>query len=248
VINLKNNCIVHGYVCLEGEPQMRQKGMKLNMKNNKIDLSDIKEDELDKTSSFTDLMSRSERKKRMKEKEEENSKKSRITKNEDKINQEEVKDIKEEIDEYKASDANNDAENDDVENFDNYDSEVIDNRNEDSIESISDIDINDDNDDDDTNHGGALAMTILGLFDLCAIIYFVCSCLIIDNYHTRITELNGVILILNIFTYSIASLSIKKNNKFFIFFNYLLLIIYIAYNILIFTGYYTNILDLIITK
>lgn len=35
-----------------------------------IDLSDIKEDELDKTASFTDLMSRSERKKRKKEKQE----------------------------------------------------------------------------------------------------------------------------------------------------------------------------------
>lgn len=32
------------------------------MKNNKLDLSDIKEYDLDKTSSFTDLMSRSERK------------------------------------------------------------------------------------------------------------------------------------------------------------------------------------------
>ena len=31
-----------------------------------IDLSDIKEDELDKTASFTDLMSRSERRKRKK--------------------------------------------------------------------------------------------------------------------------------------------------------------------------------------
>lgn len=34
------------------------------MKNKKIDLSDIKENDLDKTSSFVDLMSRSERKKR----------------------------------------------------------------------------------------------------------------------------------------------------------------------------------------
>ena len=38
------------------------------MNKKKIDLSDIKKDDLDKTSSFTDLMSRNERKKRMKEK------------------------------------------------------------------------------------------------------------------------------------------------------------------------------------
>lgn len=37
---------------------------------NKIDLSDIKENDLDKTSSFTDLMTRKERKKRLKEYEE----------------------------------------------------------------------------------------------------------------------------------------------------------------------------------
>lgn len=37
------------------------------MSKKKIDLSDIKENDLDKTSSFTDLMSRSERKKRKKE-------------------------------------------------------------------------------------------------------------------------------------------------------------------------------------
>ncbi len=39
------------------------------MNKKRIDLSDIKENDLDKTSSFTDLMTRSERKKRKKEKE-----------------------------------------------------------------------------------------------------------------------------------------------------------------------------------
>lgn len=40
----------------------------MKTKERLIDLSDIKDDELDKTASFTDLMSRSERKKRAKEK------------------------------------------------------------------------------------------------------------------------------------------------------------------------------------
>ena len=40
------------------------------MKNKKIDLSDIKEFDLDKTSSFTDLMSRSERRQKKLKKEE----------------------------------------------------------------------------------------------------------------------------------------------------------------------------------
>lgn len=42
------------------------------MSKRKIDLSDIKENDLDKTSTFTDLMTRSERKNRKKEKLEEN--------------------------------------------------------------------------------------------------------------------------------------------------------------------------------
>ena len=37
------------------------------MKNRNIDLSDIKENDLDKTSSFTDLMTRSQRKNRNEE-------------------------------------------------------------------------------------------------------------------------------------------------------------------------------------
>lgn len=41
----------------------------METKERLIDLSDIKDDELDKTASFTDLMTRSERKKREKEKE-----------------------------------------------------------------------------------------------------------------------------------------------------------------------------------
>ena len=40
----------------------------MKTKERLIDLSDIKDDELDKTASFTDLMTRSERKKREKEK------------------------------------------------------------------------------------------------------------------------------------------------------------------------------------
>lgn len=43
-----------------------------NMAKKRLDLSDIKENDLDKTSTFTDLMTRSERKNRKKEKLEEN--------------------------------------------------------------------------------------------------------------------------------------------------------------------------------
>jgi len=44
--------------------------MVITMNNKKIDLTDIKEIDLDKTSTFTDLMTRTERKNRKKEKEE----------------------------------------------------------------------------------------------------------------------------------------------------------------------------------
>ena len=40
------------------------------MAKKRLDLSDIKENDLDKTSTFTDLMTRTERKNRKKEKEE----------------------------------------------------------------------------------------------------------------------------------------------------------------------------------
>lgn len=68
--------------------------MVIIMRSNKIDLSDIKETDLDKTSSFTDLMSRSERKKRKIEKEY----------NEEKIN-DDLNDIEEMVKEKKKSTA-----------------------------------------------------------------------------------------------------------------------------------------------
>ncbi len=87
------------------------------MKKNKeryIDLSDIKDDDLDKTGSFTDLMSRSELKKHNRKKEEQTQelkeilnidndekldkkKKKKILKEEKKLEKKAIKEIKEEI-------------------------------------------------------------------------------------------------------------------------------------------------------
>ena len=64
------------------------------MNKRKIDLSDIKENDLDKTSSFTDLMSRSERKMRKKQLTEEDIDNTIDTNNND---------IEEMIDEKKKS-------------------------------------------------------------------------------------------------------------------------------------------------
>lgn len=70
-------------------------------KDNLIDLSDIKENELDKTSSFTDLMSRSQRKAYEKDKKKQEQDKNEIEIKDNKIDVEEYKEIFEDTEEIK---------------------------------------------------------------------------------------------------------------------------------------------------
>jgi len=78
--------------------------MKLD-KERYIDLSDIKEEELDKTVSFTDLMSRNDKKRRAREKKLEKQQNENLVKVEKIEKEENVDDIEEMLDERKKSTA-----------------------------------------------------------------------------------------------------------------------------------------------
>ncbi len=76
------------------------------MDKRKIDLSDIKEKDLDKTSSFTDLMSRNERKNRIKEKESNNDDIINMIEEKKRNTQDLTKEIKKVKEETKEEDLN----------------------------------------------------------------------------------------------------------------------------------------------
>ena len=197
-----------------------------------IDLSDIKENELDKTSSFTDLMSRSERKKR------------KIEKNEEKFIESHNNDIEEMIVERKKStkDLTRDLEKAKRE----YEKQSKREDKEDELGNTQILELTRQmkfnfeetkKENDEKKKNGVSFLNIVGISNLLCIgcyIYF----LVFTNYHDSDINymITGGIIVLLVLLFGLSVVTNKKVSKFFHILNILTIFAFITFNILTILG------------
>ncbi len=211
------------------------------MANKKIDLSDIKEYDLDKTSSFTDLMSRSERRahKRAKEQiinemDKEDNHKSRKKKKE---NKEEIADTIDDIS-YDDIDIDNiDLENIEDINLDTDDIEIID---EDGLNTTQLLDITrqmkynfEETQEENVQNSkkGVTLLNIIGIVNLLCISYYI-YLLVFTNYQDNQQNylITGSIIVVLVLLFGLSTVTGKKVSKIFKILNILAIISFIAFN------------------
>ena len=185
------------------------------MSKRKIDLSDIKENDLDKTSTFKDLMSRSERKKREEEK-----------------LQEENNDIVDMLEERKKSTKDLTK---DLEKIKEKDEELISTQ---ILELTNQMKSNVNENIKEERKRGYNYITYTGIFNLTALAYFIYA-LLYTNYldNEMFLVINSGIILLMFLIFDISILTSKKTNKVLSIFNFLILIVYITFNLLNILGY-----------
>lgn len=186
-----------------------------------IDLSDIKENDLEKTSSFTDLMSRSERKRRNIEKQE-NVSKTIDNDIEDMIEERKrsTKDLTIELEKISKNEKEEKLENTQI------------------LELTRQMKFNVQENVKEERKKGYNYITFIGIFILIALAYFIYSLLFtsyLDN--EKFLLINSGIILLMFLLFGITILTTKKNNKFLSFLNFLILIVYIIFNALNILGY-----------
>ena len=196
------------------------------MSKKKIDLSDIKEMDLDKTSSFTDLMSRSERKSRKKEKDE------------DEFLNTSNNDIEEMIQEKKKSTKDLTLELEKAKN--EYQKQIAEKADEDLgktqiLELTRQMKFNFEEtkkENNDKKKKGISVLNIIGEVNLLCIGYYI-YLLVFTNYQD--IELNymitGGIIVLLVLLFGLSVITNKKISKFFNILNILTIIIFIGFNI-----------------
>lgn len=183
------------------------------MKKNKIDLSDIKEEELDKTSSFTDLMSRRERKNYLKEKENIDSI--------EKIINEKKNDVKEILKEEKEKTKK-------VKNSEKAkDNDTI-------LELTRSMKFNFDEVKEENNNTKKKVfskLNIIGEINLLCIGYYI-YLLTFTNYQDVKDNyiLNGGLIVLLVLLFGMSVVTSKKIRKVFMFINLITIIAFIAFN------------------
>ena len=190
-----------------------------------IDLSDIKEDELDKTASFTDLMSRSERKKRRKEKEEkiyyeeveENNDQNNHS-NEEMENVSELENIEEVLEK--------------TEKYENLTKDI-----ENKIDSMEDETVEIFEDDNDNNYGSGM-MIASGLFLIISTFIFLYVILFTDYLNKQTFLYVDIISLLSMyFIFSISIIASKKVSKILSIIIYLTFIYFTVFNTLLLLNY-----------
>lgn len=206
----------------------------MKTKERLIDLSDIKDDELDKTASFTDLMSRSERRKREKEKKK---------KNIDEIN---IEDAKIEKKDNKEKDLNNNFDINNISEIESTEKILEETKQYEDLTKTIDKDLNikdndlsydDDNLDDDKKYGSGLII-VMGLFLLISTGIFLYSILFTNNLDkNKLIIIDSIIISSMYFIFSLSIIGGKKFSKCLSIFNYLIFIAYIAFNTLIALNY-----------
>ena len=185
------------------------------MSKRKIDLSDIKENDLDKTSTFKDLMSRSERKKREEEK-----------------LQEENNDIVNMLEEKKKSTKDLTK---DLEKIKEKDEELASTQ---ILELTRQMKFNINENIKEERKKGYNYITYTGIFNLIALAYFIYALLFTNYLDNEIfLVINGGIILLMFLIFDISILTSKKTNKVLSIFNFLILIGYVAFNLLNILGY-----------
>ena len=190
----------------------------MNKKN--IDLSDIKEMDLDKTSSFTDLMSRSKRKNREIEKKEENNSNDDII---DMVSERKksTKDLTLELEKAKEEYSKSSKEED---------------LNKTQILDLTrQMKFNFEETKKENNKQkkkGVSPLNIVGEINLLCIGYYI-YLLAFTNYEETETNyiLSGSIIVLLVLLFGLSVVTGKKVNKFFMILNVLAIITFIAFNI-----------------
>ena len=198
------------------------------MNKKTVDLSDIKEFDLDKTSSFTDLMTRSERKKRKLEKEEEIINKSNNNDIEDMVEERKrsTKDLTIELEKAKKEYNKNTEEKE----------EKLENTQ--ILELTRQMKFNLNENIKEERKKGYNYITFIGVFILIALAYFIYA-LIFTNYldNEMFLLIDSGIILLMFLLFGITILTTKRNNKFLSILNFLILLGYIAFNVLNILGY-----------
>lgn len=210
--------------------------MKLD-KERYIDLSDIKEEELDKTVSFTDLMSRSDKKRRAKEKKIEEQNKNEdlveVTKIEKETN---VDDIEEMLDERKKSTAElskqlekakkeinkkNTNEEDNIAKTQvlEFTRQMKYNFEETAEENVK------------KKKKGISPLNVIGEVNLLCIGYYI-YLLLFTSFQNRQRNylFDGGLIVLLVLLFGISTISNKKISKIFNILNIIVIIIFIAFN------------------
>lgn len=202
------------------------------MSKKRIDLSDIKEFDLDKTSSFTDLMSRSERRNRLRQKELNSEIEFTKTNNND---------IEEMIDERKKSTKDLTTQLEKARNeYKNIENKEDDISKTQILELTRQMKFNLNDNIKEERKKGYNYITFIGIFILIALAYFIYSLLFTNQLDNEMFLLiNCGIILLMFLLFGITLLTTKRNNKFLAILNFLILLVYIAFNILNFF----NILD-----
>ena len=193
------------------------------MVKKKIDLSDIKENDLDKTSTFTDLMTRTERKNRKKEKLEENILKTNDNDIEDMIEERKksTKDLTIDLEkakkEYKKE-INKDEELGKTQILEltrqmkfNFEETKKENSNK--------------------NKNGVTLLNIIGITNLICIGYYI-YLLTFTNYQDSETNylMTGGLIVLLVFLFGLSVVTNKGASKFFKILNILTILGFIAFN------------------
>ena len=211
----------------------------MKTKERLIDLSDIKDDELDKTASFTDLMSRSERKKREKEKKK---------KNIDEIN---IENAEIEKKDNKKEDLNNKLDIDNISEVESTEEILEETKQYEDLTKTIDKDIDaedkvlkkevtyDDYDEfDDNKKYGSGLIIVMGLFLLISTGIFLYSILFTDNLDkNKFLIIDSIIISSMYFLFGLSIISGKRFSKFLSIFNYLIFIVFIIFNVLITLNY-----------
>ena len=197
------------------------------MKNNKIDLSDIKDNDLDKTSSFTDLMTRSERRQRNLEKE--------ATKDEAKDN---LNDIEEMVNEKKKSTADLTRELEKAKQ--EYKKDIIKEESEDSLgktqilELTRQMKFNFEETKEENNKkkkNGISFLNVIGILNLLCIGFYI-YLLTFTNYQDNPNNylITGGIIVLLVLLFGLSVISGRKARTVFNILNFLTILSFIAFN------------------
>ena len=198
-----------------------------------IDLSDIKEDDLDKTSSFTDLMTRSERKMRKKQKELEQK---------ERLEDENKDDIESMVEERKKStkDLTIELEKAKEEYNNSLNKKSLEDEKEESISKTQILELTRQmkfnfNENKEENNKikkrGISFLNIIGEINLLCIGYYI-YLLVFTNYQEEQQNylINGGLIVLLVLLFGISVVTNKKVSKFFNVINILAIIGFIVFN------------------
>lgn len=213
------------------------------MEKHFIDLSDIKDDDTDKTASFTDLMTRAEKKERELRKKEEEKKalETIMSDNEDDsfLSKREKKKL-----EKKKVKENNKKNNKEEDSFEKeFDNSLKENKKEELLEKTGVLELTrqmkfnmQDNIEEEKKKGYNF-ITDIGVCILIALAYFIYALLFTSYLENELfLIINASIILFMFILFGITMITTKKNNKVLAIFNFIILLGYIAFNILNIVG------------